>query len=294
MSENNFETQGRAMDALQDGQTMINAPFEISGRLSLALKNGGSGGGGMPDDYEQLKNQVAQNSERLDSIDNSQTEQDTKIAQIAAFLGLDLDHDFIELPSNQGVKLVGAKSIDTGLTMDGENFFHYKGCLMSTQNQGMVVGAYQSNTARTTLKMLGQSQKFQSQWADNMELENSKVSIPYDFTKPITIWQRPNQTIIVQQLDPDNPETYSENIITNSGYRGRDDDTKIYLFNQTQNGDYNHCVLFFVEIATATGTVLFKPMIKRNIKTGEETLIMTKNGEEIPLPSGARLELVTF
>lgn len=264
--------------------------------------NGESGGGGTPADYNQVKEQVAKNKSDIAIIKAEQTEQnnsisglqqsqsvqDTAIAKnsgnidkIADFVGVDLSVEYQPLQANQAVKLSGASAIDTGLFMDGNAEFSVKCGVVTAGKQAIIVGAYNSNSERTALKLLSGSLKIQSQWASNVEITDLNG---LDLLQPIEYIQNKDGTIITQ-----NGVTLNA---VNGGFSGISDTTKIYLFNQTETGIYNGGFLSYAKI-TQNGVIYeFKPM--RKIKDGVDLcIVMLKNGEELDLKGGV-LELVEF
>lgn len=232
------------------------------------------GGGGTPPDYNQVKEQVAKNT--------------ANIQKLADYTGADLNIEYIPLQDNQGVKLVSStiKAIDTGLTMNGNLLFKVKGCT-TLDSQAVLIGAYQSSTTRTSLKILGRSKKIQSQWAGNQEITQVDTK-GLDLFTPFEYVQDKNTTTITQ----------GNTVLScvNSGYSGTDANTAVYLFNQTTTDEMNNGVLCYA-IAyddTTMSEWRFIPKIKRNILTGDSVIVLTKNGKEMPLPNGCSLEVVTF
>lgn len=209
---------------------------------------------------------------------------------------------YLPLADNQGVVLNGAKAIDTGLYLDGNHRFTVKGCLKSATSQAILVGAYTSNTERTVLKILGQSNKYQMQWANNSDI----TAFPegWDLTKPFEY----NQDRFNADFSQNGKNIfYGHTPSLSSDFYN--DNTPLYLFNQTADGIYNNGVLCYAYIydgsSESNGTFTFIPKIKRNTLTKEETVVImreytsdyTSPGEnvtEMTLPEGASLEIVTF
>ena len=183
---------------------------------------------------------------------------------------------YTPLNANQGVKLTGVKSIDTGLTMDGTITITAKTALREA-GQGVIVGAYASNSARTVGKFLPSSGKIQSQWAANKEiaeLNGFNLLEPFEFTQDKDGFTATQGGITLS--------------IANSGYSGSDNSVPIYLFNQTEIGDFNRCILFSATI----GGVIFTPA--RKTENGvDKGLVILKDGVELPLNGGV-LEIVEF
>lgn len=264
--------------------------------------NGESGGGGTPADYNQVKEQVAQNKRDISTIKTEQTAQNNSISglqqsqlvqdnaiaknsqninRVADFVGVDLSEEYQPLQANQAVKLSGAAAIDTGLFMDGNAEFSVKGGVITAGRQAILVGAYNSNSERTALKLLSGSLKIQSQWASNVEIADLNG---LDLLHPIEYIQNKNETVITQG-------DITLNAV-NGGFNGVSDTTKIYLFNQTDAGTYNGGFLSYAKITQGGTAYEFKPM--RKIKDGVDLgIVMLKNGEELDLKGGV-LELVEF
>ena len=183
---------------------------------------------------------------------------------------------YTPLDDNQGVKLKGVKAVDTGLTMDGTITITAKTALFEA-GQGVIVGSYASTTARTVAKFLGSGGKIQSQWAANKEiteLNGLDMLKPFEFTQDKDGFTATQGGITLS--------------IENSGYSGSDTNVPIYLFNQTETGEFNRCVLFS---ATVSG-VTFTPA--RKTENGvDKGLVILKNGVELPLNGGV-LEIVEF
>lgn len=274
---------------------MATNPFNGNG-------NGESGGGGTPADYNQVKEQVAQNKSDIAAIKTEQTAQNNSISglqqsqlvqdnaiaknsgnisKIADKVGIDLSVEYQPLQANQAVKLSGAAAIDTGLFMDGNAEFSVKGGIVTAGKQAILVGAYNSNSERTALKLLSGSLKIQSQWASNVEITDLSG---LDLLQPIEYTQNKDETVITQG-------DITLNAV-NGGFSGVSDTTKIYLFNQTETGIYNGGFLSYAKI-TQNGVIYeFTPM--RKIKDGIDLgFVMLKNGEELDLKGGV-LELVEF
>ena len=224
----------------------------------------------------------------IDGIGNRLGVVEENIQKIADYLGVDLNIEYIPLQDNQGVKLVSStiKAIDTGLTMNGNLRFEVKGCT-TLGSQAILIGAYLSSTARTSLKILGGSKKIQSQWAGNQEITQVDT-YGLDLFTPFEYVQDKNTTTITQ----------GNTVLScvNSGYSGTDANVAVYLFNQTKSDAMNNGILCYA-IAYDDTTINewhFVPKMKRNTKTNTEIVVLTKNGVEMPLPDGCSLEVVTF
>ena len=287
------QPKSNILKALEGEAITTNQP---ESRILAAIKNGSGGGGGTPYDDTEIK-------QRLDALENtaqtqrisintlnlSQGVQNDAIARANQNIAFILDYlgqnEYIDLAENQAVRLFGADAaIDTGLTLDGNYTIESIGCTIEGQ-QSILVGAYYSTKARAMLKILGGSYKLQSMWALNSEFEPLPEEL--NLFRPFKSVQNKDLTQIYQG------ENYFE--INNSGYSDTMNDIAFYLFNQTESKEKTENVVFKSVKFThpEKETVLFKPMIKRNIATGVEILVLTKNGAEMPLNNGY-LEIVTF
>ena len=183
---------------------------------------------------------------------------------------------YTPLNANQGVKLTGVKAVDTGLTMDGTITINAKTALFEV-GQGVIVGAYSSTTARTVAKFLGSGGKIQSQWAANKEitdLNGLDMLHPFEFTQDKDGFTAVQGGVTLSTA--------------NSGYSGSDNNVPIFLFNQTETGEFNRCILF----SATVGGVTFTPA--RKTENGvDKGLVILKNGVELPLNGGV-LEVVEF
>ena len=208
------------------------------------------------------------------------TKNQVNIDRIADYVGVELGVEYLPLAENQAVKFTGVKAIDTGLNLDGNAEITAKGCVISSGNQAILVGAYNSTSARTVLKILSGSLKIQSQWASNVEITELNS---LNLLQPFIYTQNKDNTQITQG-------NITLNCV-NGGFTGLSS-IKIYLFNQTENGEFNHGVLFYATITHGGLIYEFKPM--RKIKDGVDLgIVMLKNGKELDLKGGV-LELVEF
>ena len=218
---------------------------------------------------------IATNSGAISAIQAEQVTQNNRLTALENGGGGG-SVQYTPLNANQGVKLKGVKALDTGLTMDGSITITAKTALFEV-GQGVIVGAYSSTTARTVAKFLGSSGKIQSQWAANKEiteLNGLDMLQPFEFT---------------QDKDGFTATQGGVTLTTeNSGYSGSDTNVPIYLFNQTETGEFNRCILF----SATVGGVTFTPA--RKTENGTDLgLVILKNGVELPL-NGGTLEIVEF
>ena len=241
------------------------------------------GGGGAPTDYDDLKNQVATNTASIQAL------QDT-----VQTMGGD-DYFFIPLDISEALILKGANYIESGLTMDGNILLSVVGSLPDTTKQAVLVGAYKSNSERTVLKILGKSQKVQSQWASNVETTVVQV-VTMDFSKRFSYSQDAGQTMFNC--------SGRRFTLENTGYSGSDEGTPLLLFNQTKSGEFNNGALHSVSIhktkdgvAESNGIKIIgaRKYKKSNMAFVGYSFIMVWRNEmflrELPLPDGGYFEL---
>ena len=284
------ETAGNALRALQGQSLEVNSPFEQVGRLAEAIKNGGGGGGGgTPADYNQVKQQVQRNKQDIAELNRTQGVQDTQISKnaqtiafLAEILGVDLSVEYQPLAENEYVVLSGVKSIDTGLKMDGNAEIKATGYVATAGRQGVLVGAYKDNNSRTVFKFLLGGGKAQSCWAGLAEITAENMN-GIDLNAPFSFMQNKDTATITQ----------GEKSVTvsNTGYSGSEPDTAIFLFNQTENGEFNSAAIKSVEILSNGENFKFVPMKK--IQDNTQSVVILKNGRELPLNGGV-LEIVEF
>lgn len=196
------------------------------------------------------------------------------IARIADFLGLDLTYEYLPLAQNQGVIITDGVGIDTGLTLNGNASFTFKGCLKSLDHQACLIGARTgtSTSERTCINVLPVSGQVQSQWAANAY---KVLKDDMDFLVPFEVSSNSDSTYIVQN-------GIEIAAIQNSGFTGINAETPICLFNQALNNEqYYSPVLQYAQIDIAGDLTTFEPKIKRNTITGEESVVLLKNGVDM-------------
>ena len=220
-----------------------------------------------------------------DTTIQAQIAQNTRnIERIAEFVGLDLTYEYLPLAENQGVIVADGVGVDTGLTLNGTAIFTFKGCLKNNQNQVCVIGARTgtSTTERTCINVLPQSGQVQSQWASN----NYKVlKDDMDFTQPFLVTAKYLYSVITQ-----NNIHIAE--IQNGGFTGKNTATPLCLFNQAlDNEQYFSPVLQYAEISISGVITKFEPKIKRILETGEESVVLLKNGVEMAIDGLSLFEI---
>lgn len=196
------------------------------------------------------------------------------IARIADFVGIDLTVEYLPLSANQGVIIDDGVGLDTGLKLNGNAIFRFKGCLKNLDNQACLIGARTdtSTTERTCINVLPVSGQIQSQWANNAY---KVLKDDIDFLQPFDIIADKNQTVIAQN-------GVEISTIQNGGFSGINTETPICLFNQAlDNAQYYSPVLQSAEIEIDGTTTTIEPMIKRNTQTGVESVVLFQNGVEM-------------
>ena len=170
--------------------------------------------------------------------------------------------------------------IDTGIAGDYSYTFRAKGHTRST-NQCVFIDAFVSTSARTTLRVLGSSNKLQHMWSANREVTSSSVG-GMDFKKMFEVEYGANKLKLTQ-----NGQTYTPSITghTTSGTVG----TNIRLMGSSTSG-FNNCVVAWLEIVDSNGNVLghWAPykirndeivMINTNGLTAQEIYDIVQNGD---------------
>lgn len=261
---------------------------------------GGGGGGSVPSDYNELKQQVASNTEaintlqrviaRLDNNINSINQSivsfnesllnvNKKINKLAECTGCDISFEYVDLLPNQAIAPVElGVGIDTGLTLDGNAEFKVIGCVSPKYpaDQVCLIGARNSTstTERTCINLLPTSGQIQSQWASNKYKMLDKTL--FSFTNFFEINANKNYTNINQNNRIER--------IDNSLFDRINENVGIYLFNQTANNvDYYPPAIKYAEINHNGVIYIFEPKIKRNLDTNEESIVILKNGQEMDL-----------
>ena len=262
-----------------------------------------SGGGGTPADYNELKQQVANNTQainamqrvipRLDSNISSINEDlvsvNRKINKLADCTGCDISFEYIDLLQNQAIAPVElGVGVDTGLTLDGNAIFIVDGCVSSKYptNQVCLIGARNgtSTTERTCINLLPTSKQIQSQWASNKYKVLSETK--FSFTNFFRIVSNKDVTTITQNNNVER--------IGNGLFVGTNENVGIYLFNQSANNtDYYPPAIKYAEINHNGVRYIFEPKIKRNLDTNEESIVILKNGQEMDL-GGIEFEIINL
>ena len=204
------------------------------------------------------------------------TKNTSNITRIAEYLGIDLTYEYLPLAQNNGVIIDDGYGLDTGLTLNGNAIFRFKGCLKNLDNQACLVGARTdtSTTERTCINVLPVSGQIQSQWSNNAY---KVLKDDMNFLQPFDIIADKNQTVIAQN-------GVEIATIQNGGFSGTNTATPICLFNQAlDNAQYYSPVLQSAEIEIDGTTTTIEPMIKRNTQTGVESVVMMKNGVEMAI-----------
>ena len=210
-------------------------------------------------DDTTIQAQIAQNARNID--------------RVADFVGLDLTYEYLPF-KGFGVIMPDGVGIDTGLTLNGNAIFRFKGCLRDDTKQVCLIGARTgtSTTERTCINVLPQSGQIQSQWANNAY---KVLKDDMNFTQIFDVIADKNQTIIAQN-------SVDIATINNGGFEQANPATPICLFNQAlDNAQYYSPLLKSAEIEINGVTTTFEPMIKRNIETGAESVVLCKNGVDM-------------
>ena len=116
--------------------------------------------------------------------------------------------------------------IDTGLTLNYGYSFKAKGYTQGG-NVSVLMGAYSTNSLRTTLRILGGSQKYQSMWPANRELTGATAAM--NLSKPFEYDQNGSRLIVMQ-----------------------DGKTYTFTYSNTTSGTANVPILLMTEAAGST------------------------------------------
>lgn len=262
-----FEQKGRLVQALENSGSGGGTPADYN-QVKQAVTQNTNNINVLEQDIQAvqatcntLDDRITNNNNKINALQTSQEEQESRIKEIAtnssntAQLVAQQASDIAELKNaqnqsnitvqiTQGVRLVGQGSIDTGLTMNGNYSFYGKGYTYRN-NQSVLVGAYKSNSERTVLKILGLSNKLQSQWAGNAEMANTSVGaiVSGDFNQSFEYYQNKNKLVVRQNSVIELADGGTSTIFNHTIYSGSDAETPIFIFNQTKNGEFNHGVL---------------------------------------------------
>ena len=251
------------------------------------------GGGGVPADYNKLKQQVENNTQainamqrvipRLDSNISSINEDlvsvNRKINKLADCTGCEISFEYVDLLQNQAIAPAErGVGLDTGLTLDGNAIFIVDGCvsIKYPTSQVCLIGARNgtSTTERTCINLLPTSKQIQSQWASNKYKVLSETK--FSFTNFFRIVSNKDVTTITQNNNVER--------IENGLFVGTNENVGIYLFNQSANNtDYYPPAIKYAEINHNGVRYIFEPKIKRNLDTNEESIVILKNGQEMDL-----------
>lgn len=278
---NPFETDGNAVKTLNGDPISVNSPFEKKGRLVEVLENLSESGGGIPADYEQLKQQVQNLEQSLSGITQS-------VEFISSAINR-LHGDYLDYKHISGGVCLSDNSalpIETGYTMNGEYEFIVKGHTTAS-GKGCLIGAYQANNARTTMQLLGESKTLQGQWAANKTLtreEATKLGLPENYIYTTQTYKINKNGVFIKQNDD------WLQLVENSGYSGLGDSPFIYLLGDRQDHTAYHGVLYYAEILDENKNtlVVFEPA--KNRKTGEIVILQSGNIGSVLRPISGNLK----
>lgn len=129
-------------------------------------------------------------------------------------------------------------SIDTGIAADYSYTLHAKGHAIDG-GTGVIIGGFNSTTARTGMRILPTSNKFQMQWPNNVEATNAQTGI--QTASLFEYWQKAGSTRFVQS-NIDVTSTTAGN--TDNGNPG----TNLYLFGDDAASSRGYAVIYFAEV----------------------------------------------
>lgn len=155
--------------------------------------------------------------------------------------------------------------VDTGLTMDYSYRFKAKGYTQGG-NVSVLIGAYSTNSLRTTLRMLGGSQKWQSMWPSNRELTGTTAAM--NLSRPLEYDQN-GERLIVSQEGKTYTFSYSN---TTTGTAN----IPILLMNETPTGVYANGVFYSGEIYDSND-VLLRRFLPFKLTNNDIVMVDTAN-----------------
>lgn len=143
------------------------------------------------------------------------------------------------------VKLSNVSSyINTGLNMDYSYQFEGE-CYVSPNTQGVLIDSFVETGARTSLRMLGSSRKFQHMWPSNKEFTNTGI----DFNKPF------NFIVNAENLEIRQGNVVFTTTITGSRTSGTVMNPVI-LMNSAVDYTFGNTILLNAKIKDSNGNVL--------------------------------------
>lgn len=178
----------------------------------------------------------------------------------------------------------GAGPIDTGLTMDYSYTFAAAGCVPEGLT-GVLLGAYTSNSERTTLRILGGSNKVQAMWPGVYEIQSTGLNTGLNVREMFS-YRLGGGSVEVTQ-----PERFSgEHNDSNWQTIGAGSE-KIYLFNESESGTFRNGILREARIYDKDGNVLrfFQPVM---LDGGEIVIVDVANNYQVYRPTVGTLEEV--
>lgn len=144
----------------------------------------------------------------------------------------------------------GATFVDTGLTLNFAYRFEVKGYIEEGV-QGSLIGAYSSNSLRTTIRLLGGSDKAQLCWPNNVEMYSGNIPCNGDSTfsyrrmcKIVVSGRRTTggYNWLVEGREDIGQDCGATGVNTNWQATGTDS-AKIYLLNEQANSTYKNAIL---------------------------------------------------
>ena len=216
-------------------------------------------------DDTTIQAQIAKNAQNID--------------RIARFVGFDLEAtvDYWSLKPNQGVVMPDGVGVSRSQCSS-------PGATGISGLQVCLIGARTgtSATERTCINVLPQSGQVQSQWANNAY---KVLKDDMNFFQPFNFTADKSSTLIRQ-----NGQSISS--ISNGEFVGTNPDTPICLFNQSlNNSQYFSPVLQSAAIQINGVTTIFEPKIKQNLETGEESVVLLKDGVEMQIDGLSLFEI---
>ena len=172
----------------------------------------------------------------------------------------------LNFKTGQSYRVYAARStdgayIDTGLTLNYAYKFRATGFLPGT-NMGVFIGSLSSNTARTTARLLGSSQKLQHMWPGNTEYTAAQIggAIAFSLGEEFAVQYSATEFLVWNESGVRYIATVSGKTETGT------ENVPILLFDETVGGSYKNAVIRNARIYDENGYEVrnYWPMMLNN------------------------------
>ena len=242
-NENDFTENSNILNALNGNFQINQSPIKEpnSPILDSIINNDtGGGSGGIPADYQELKQNVAQNASNIKEI-----QKDINDLQQAG-------GGVVVYPTTIGLIKAGGGAIETDISLDYDNVIEIC-CMTLDGKQSCPIGRRNENAQntlpRTELKFLGASKKIQWQWFENTEFPpkdaTSFPDLSNDIIKP-RIWRFSKNYIQCFDLQGKINGQYAKTGVTING--NFPNYTLCLYGDTTDNVDFTNCVIWWAKI----------------------------------------------